>query len=207
MRKIAGLLLGIFLAAGLAQGQIPTSGNIFVGYSYSGGDVSATGCPTVCPPGIAAFQPSSHSASFNGWEGSLEGKFLPWIGVVVDVSRHYASRDFNVVCFLQPGSPQCPPSPQTVHSNISTYLIGPRVSVPIGKFTPFAHALFGAGHISDSGATSNSGTSLATAIGGGLDYKLIKGLALRLQGDEVHTRFFEGAQDHLRISAGIDIRF
>jgi hypothetical protein len=207
MRKIAGVLAGILLVAGMAQGQIPTSGNIFVGYSYSGGDVSASGCPTVCPPRATAFVPARLSAGFNGWEGSLEGKFLPWVGVVLDVSRHYGSRDFTVVCFLQPGSPQCPPSPQTVHSNISTYLIGPRVSIPVGKFTPFAHALFGAGHISDSGAASNSDTSLATAIGGGLDYKLIKGLALRAQGDEVHTRFFSGGQDHFRFSTGIDIRF
>jgi len=207
VRKIAGICLSIALTAGIAHAQIPTSGNIFLGYSYSGGDISATSCPAVCPPGGAAFVPSSRSAGFNGWEGSLEGKFLPWIGVVLDVSRHYASRDFTVVCFLQPGSPQCPPSPQTVHSNISTYLIGPRVSIPLGKFTPFAHALFGAGHIGDSGATSNSNTSFATAIGGGLDYKLIKGVALRLQGDEVHTRFFSGGQDHLRFSTGIDFRF
>ena len=207
MQKTAGILLGLFLAAGVAHAQIPTSGNIFFGYSYSGGDVSATGCPPICPSGGAALVPSHRSTGFNGWEGSLEGKFLPWIGVVADVSRHYASRDFTVVCFLQPGSPQCPPSPQSVHSTISTYLIGPRVSVPIGRFTPFAHALFGAGHISDSGATSNSNTSFATAIGGGLDYRLIKGLAWRLQADEVHTRFFSGGQDHFRFSTGIDFRF
>jgi opacity protein-like surface antigen len=205
--KTAVILLGIFLAAGAAQAQIPTGGNIFIGYSYSGGDVSATACPQICPPGAVAFQPATRSAGFNGWEGSLEGKFLPWIGIVVDVSRHYASRDFTVVCFLVPGTPQCPPSPQTVHSNISTYLLGPRVSVPVGKFTPFAHALFGAGHISDSGAASNSNTSFATAIGGGLDYRLIKGLAVRVQGDEVHTRFFSGGQDHIRLSTGLDIRF
>jgi opacity protein-like surface antigen len=207
VRKIAGIFLGLFLVAGIAQAQIPTGGNIFFGYSYSGGDVSASGCPTVCPPGVASFVPARRSAGFNGWEASLEGKFLPWVGVVVDVSRHYASRDFTAVCFLQPGSPQCPPSPQTVNSNISTYLLGPRVSVPVGKFTPFAHALFGAGHINDSGAASNSDTSLATAIGGGLDYKLIKGLAVRVQADELHTRFFSGGQDHLRFSTGIDIRF
>jgi opacity protein-like surface antigen len=207
MRKIASMVLGLSLAAGIAHAQIPTSGNIFFGYSYSGGDISATSCPQVCISGAAALLPSHRSAGFNGWEGSLEGKFLPWIGVVADVSRHYASRDFTVVCFLAPGSPQCPPSPQNVNSTISTYLIGPRVSVPIGRFTPFAHALFGAGHISDGGATSNSDTSFATAIGGGLDYKLIKGVAWRVQGDEVHTRFFSGGQDHLRLSTGIDFRF
>jgi hypothetical protein len=88
-----------------------------------------------------------------------------------------------------------------------TVLFGPRVSVSVGKFTPFAHALVGVGHISDSQAASNSDTAFATAIGGGLDYKLIKGLAWRVQGDELHTRFFNGTQDHFRFSTGIVFRF
>ena len=54
---------------------------------------------------------------------------------------------------------------------------------------------------------SNSDTSLATAIGGGLDYKLIKGIAWRVQGDELHTRFFGGGQNNFRFSTGIVFRF
>jgi hypothetical protein len=78
----------------------------------------------------------------------------------------------------------------------------------VGKFTPFAHAMVGAGHQSDNGGgLSNSDTSLATAIGGGLDYKLIPAVAWRLQGDELHTRFFGSAQDHFRFSTGLVIRF
>ena len=48
---------------------------------------------------------------------------------------------------------------------------------------------------------------IATALGGGIDYRLIHGIAWRLQGDEVHTRFFGGGQDHFRFSTGIDFRF
>ena len=70
--------------------------------------------------------------------------------------------------------------------------------------TPFAHALFGAAHVNDGGITD---TSFATAIGGGIDYRLIHGIAWRVQGDEVHTRFFGGGQDHFRFSTGIDFRF
>jgi len=89
-----------------------------------------------------------------------------------------------------------------------TVLFGPRVSVSIGKFTPFGHVLVGAGHVTDSGSgLSSSDTSLATAIGGGLDYKLIKGIAWRFQGDELHTRFFGGGQNHFRFSTGIVFRF
>jgi len=64
--------------------------------------------------------------------------------------------------------------------------------------------LFGAAHASQTGS---SDTSFATAVGGGLDYRLIHGIAWRLQGDEVHTRFFGGGQDHFRFSTGIDFRF
>lgn len=207
MRTYAAICAAVLIIAGAASAQVPTSGNIFIGYSYSGGDVFGINCPPSCPPGIGQFVFGSHSAGFNGWEGSLEGKFLPWIGVVIDLSRHYGSHDFAVVCIFPPGGPQCPASPQKVNSTRSTYLIGPRVSVPIGRFTPFAHFLFGAGHVKDSGAASNSDTSFATALGGGIDYRLIHGIAWRLQGDEVHTRFFGGGQDHFRFSTGIDFRF
>jgi opacity protein-like surface antigen len=203
MRKFLAISLAVLVISAVAAAQIPTSGNIFVGYSYSGGDVFAQ---TGTAPSFAFFQPSTRKANFNGWEASVEGKFLPWIGIVADFSTRYASKDFNVVC-TAPGSPACPPSPQTVNAKISNYLIGPRVSVSIGRVTPFAHALFGAGHISDSGAASNSDTSFATAIGGGLDYKLIKGIAWRVQGDELHTRFFNSTQDHFRFSTGIVFRF
>ncbi len=88
------------------------------------------------------------------------------------------------------------------------FLFGPRVSFSVGKFTPFAHVLVGASHATDNGSgLSDSDTSLATAIGGGLDYKLIKGVGWRIQGDELHTRLFGSTQDHFRFSTGIVFRF
>jgi opacity protein-like surface antigen len=179
VRKIAGILLGILLAAGMTQAQIPTSGNIFVGYSFS----QAESSPTV---------------NLNGWEASLEGKFLPWIGIVGDVGATYGT---SMVTF------PCPPNVfrcGTVDVKRYTYLFGPRVSVPVGRFTPFAQFLVGAAHINSFGSTDNS---FATALGGGIDYRLIHGLAVRLQGDEIHTNFFDTGENHFRFSAGIDIRF
>ena len=198
MLKTIALAFAVMTTAALGNAQVP-SGNIFAGYSYSGGDVFAG--PQPGAPSGAFLQPPSRSANFNGWEGSLEGKLLPWIGIVADLSGHYASRDFNVVC--NTGGPQCSTAPETVNGNIYTFLFGPRVSVSVGKFTPFAHGLFGAGHVNGRGGA----TSFATAIGGGLDYKLVKGLAWRVQGDEVHTKFFDSTQDHFRFSTGIVARF
>jgi opacity protein-like surface antigen len=88
----------------------------------------------------------------------------------------------------------------------NNFLFGPRVSVSVSKFRPFAEALFGAAHVN---ANNNVGsdTSFATALGGGLDYKLIPLLAWRLQGDYVQTRLFSATQNNVRISTGIVLRF
>lgn len=186
----AFLFVGTF-----AHAQIPTAGNIFIGYSGSGGDAFVHSSGLI----------GSHTLNLNGWEGALEGKFLPWVGVVADFSQQYGSH--NVI-----GCPPAALSPACFNIHVDakrfTVLFGPRVSFSVGKLTPFAHVMVGAGHVTDSGSgLSNTDTSLATAIGGGLDYKLIKGLAWRFQGDELHTRFFGGGQNHFRFSTGIVFRF
>ena len=202
MRKTALALGFIVITTIAASAQIPTGGNIFFGYSYSRSEVFSS---NPAAPAGGFLQPASRSANFNGWEGSLEGKFLPFLGIEVDVSQRYASQSFTVVCTVLP-SGGCPAT-QTVNSRVLTGMLGPRVSVPIGKFTPFAHALFGGAHISDSNGASNSDTSFSTAIGGGIDYKLIKGLAWRIQGDEQHTKFFNHGHNNLRLATGIVVRF
>ncbi len=184
MGRFVGIFLFILAIAGGAYAQIP-SGNIFVGYSYT---------RTNSAPG--------NTIGLNGWEGSLEGKFLPWIGIVADVGAGYGTNHNPLPPITCPttGCPSIPSSDVRKY----TYLLGPRVSVPVGRFTPFAHFLFGAAHINDRGSTD---TSFATAVGGGLDYRLIHGLAWRLQMDNVHTNFFSVGENHLRFSTGVDIRF
>lgn len=180
MRKLLGIFLVLCVSA-IAHAQIP-SGNIFVGYSFS--QTNSLG----------------NTVSLNGWEGSLEGKFLPWIGIVADFGAGYGTNNtfLPITCPIS----GCPSLSTSVRKY--TYLFGPRVSIPIGRFTPFAHFLLGAAHVNDRG---NTDTSFATAIGGGLDYKLIKGLAWRIQLDNVHTDFFSTGENHLRFSTGIDLRF
>jgi hypothetical protein len=157
---ISSVLLFLSLSA---AAQIPTKGNIFFGYSYNRADFNGA------------------SANLNGWDGSLEGKVLPYVGIVADVSGHYGSGD-------------------SIHSVV----FGPRVSVSVGKVTPFAHALFGVSHFSSSPATD---TSFADALGGGLDYHLFHVLAWRFQLDELQTRFFSRTQNDFRFSTGLVLRF
>ncbi len=187
MRKVAVTAFSMLLLSGWALAQIPTSGNVFFGYSYLNSDLS---------PG--------NRTSTNGWEATVEGKVLPFIGIAADFSSYYGSQNFTVsvpVCSLPP----CPPAFQSVSTNEANYLFGPRVSLSVSKFRPFAEALIGAGHVNAHAAGSD--TSFATAIGGGLDYKLLRVLAWRFQGDYLQTRFFSNTQNNVRFSTGIVVRF
>jgi len=181
MRKVAIVVCSLFLFVSAASSQVP-SGNVFFGYSYYNADLSSLG-----------------RSNLNGWNGSLEGKALPWVGIVADFSGHYGSERVPIFCQGQPCA--------SVSVNIHEYdfLFGPRVSVSVGKIRPFAEAMFGGGHISTNGAGSD--TSFVTALGGGVDYHLIPLVALRLEGDYVQTRFFSTTQNNVRMSTGIVLRF
>lgn len=176
MQKVAVISLILLAFTSLAAAQVP-SGNVYFGYAYVRSPLVTT-----------------ESVNLNGWNGSLEGKFLPWIGLVADLGGYYGS--------------QTKPGVAHLNGNVYSFLFGPRVSVGVGRFRPFAHALFGAGHTSSSGGGySASDTSFSDALGGGLDYKIIKGLAWRGQFDALQTRFYGRDQNNFRFSTGIVIRF
>lgn len=184
----AALLMSV-TAIGSAQIQIPTSGNVFFGYSYSRGET---------------FSPFGNSnIGMNGWEGSAEGKFLPWIGIVGDFDWHYGGNtEFGCA------GVRCNPANFRVNASRHEVLFGPRASISLGRYRPFAEFLLGFAHQSDSGGpVSNSDTSFATAVGGGLDYKLIKGVAARVEFDSVRSSLFGDARNYLRVSTGISFKF
>lgn len=185
MRTHLLVSVALFLFASLASAQVPTSGNVFFGYSYYNTDIS-----------------SSNRTGTNGWEASFESKIIPWVGFVADFDGHYGSQNF-VFCQVPPGPP-CTVSNASIAEH--NFLFGPRVSASVGKFRPFAEALFGGTHVNvNNGVGSN--TSFATALGGGLDYKIIRPIAWRFQGDYVQTRFFGATQNNVRLSTGIVLRF
>jgi len=176
LRTVAVISLVLLALTGLAAAQVP-GGNVFFGYSYLHSPLVTT-----------------DSTNLNGWNGSLEGKVLPWVGLVADIGGYYGS--------------QTKPGVAKVDGSVYTFLFGPRVSVSLGHFRPFAHALFGAGHTSSSGGGySASDISFSDALGGGLDYKIVKGLAWRGQLDALQTRFYGRDQNNLRFSTGIVFSF
>jgi hypothetical protein len=151
MRKIGFIAFVLMLFTGLASAQIPTTGNVYFGYSYYNADLSSLG----------------GRSSFNGWTLSGEGKVLPFIGIVADIGQTYGSEHVPLLC----RGPACPSVSISAHE--LNLLFGPRASVSVGKIRPFAEVLLGVGHIgNDSGGASD--TSFATAIGGGSDYKIIR---------------------------------
>lgn len=182
MRRIVLILSSLALFAGLASAQVPTSGNVFFGYTYYNTDISPI-----------------DRANTNGWEASVEGKVLPWVGIVADFDNHYGSENFPVAC---PVGGIC-----TANFDISehNYLFGPRVSFSAGKIRPFVEGLVGIGHVNLKDADSD--TSFASALGGGIDYHVLPHLAWRFQGDYVTTRFFSTTQNNLKLSTGIVVRF
>jgi hypothetical protein len=194
MRQFGFPVCLFIILAGLAAAQIPTSGNVFFGYSYYTTDFS-----------------SGDRANTNGWEASVEGKVIPWVAFVADIDAHYGSQNF----LCSQTSFGCPLTGVISFNGIPTindsfvernFLFGPRVSFSVAKFRPFAEFLIGGAHVTLNNS-GGSNTSFATATGGGLDYKIIKLIAWRLQGDYVNTRFFGTSQNNLRISTGIVVRF
>jgi opacity protein-like surface antigen len=196
VRQICATAFAFFALSSISAAQIPTSGNIFFGYSYSQGQAfSRSSTISVSAP--------SGSANMNGWEATAEGKFLPWIGAAIDFDWHYGGHDFTGCA----GS-SCVPVSFRLNASRHTLLLGPRASISLGRYTPFAQLLVGFTHQTDSGGgISNSDTSFSTAVGGGLDYKLIKGVAWRIQGDSLHTRLFDTGKNDFRFSTGIVFRF
>ena len=193
MLKAAGIAGVLFLFAGLASAQIP-SGNIFLGFSYERTNSTAFSGSNLVTTTFS--HPNLH-----GWEASFEGKVLPLVGIVGDVSGHYGSQSFVEVT---PNGPQS----ISVTGHEQEYLVGPRLSVPVGNFTPFAELMVGAAHIHTGGTlASPSNTSFAYALGGGLDYRVFRPIALRVEGDYLRTKFFNSRQNNFRLSVGVVFRF
>ena len=186
MRAITGAAFAFFLFESPLKAQVPTAGNVFFGYSYYHRSASS----------------NLNSESFNGWEGSLEGKVFPYVGIVADLTGHYGSQFLALPVAICAIGVVCGGN-ESAH--VYQALFGPRVSVPVGRFQPFGEFEFGVGHMSIQNASSS--TSFATAFGGGLDYRIVRAVALRFQADYVWTHFFGAHQDNARVSTGIVFRF
>lgn len=197
MYKMIAIVCGLLLFSTAASAQ---RFNVFAGYSYSSFGL-------YLPQGLQLgplSDPIKHS--LNGWNGSLEAKVLPFLGIVADFSGHYGNATIDLTC-SQYTVPYCFASDGNV--GLYTFSAGPQVSLRLKKIEPYAHALFGADVLKES---SFHETSFADLLGGGIDIAVIPRLAWRVQADVLQTRFplssyLPYKQNSLRLSTGLLLRF
>lgn len=150
------------------------------------------------------------TSNIHGGSGSFAYNLNNWFGLAAD----FGGSSISTLDLSGVGSAD-------VNSTLFTYLFGPRFSYRKNKtFTPFAQVLVGGAHITDvtSGGTTlvKGENAFAMTAGGGLDWNVTKGFAVRLaQVEYLMTRFTDpfalngasGTQNNLRVSGGIVFRF
>lgn len=187
-RRIA-IVMALMMMAVAGFAQIPTAGNVFAGATANS---AASGW--------------GKAGNLSGWEVSVEGKVAPYVGIVGDLGQEYGWLQ-TPGQYLFGGTATVP-----THTRIVTILAGPRVSVNVGRFRPFAQALIGAAHLHQNlqqyaAAYSYGETSVGDAVGGGVDYRLQRFVGLRAQGDLVQTRFRGSRQNDFRFAIGVVLKF
>jgi opacity protein-like surface antigen len=167
--------------------QVPTSGYAFFGYSLNHGRVD----------------PATDSRTLNGWEASVEFRMLPHVGLVADFGQQFGHVTFFPNPFLGI-------APFNIDVRTEQYLFGPRASFRVGPVRPFVHFLVGAGHVRERNrfvGFEDSDTSFAYTVGGGVDYRLVGPLNVRVQLESLNTNFFNDWQHNTRFSTGLSFRF
>jgi opacity protein-like surface antigen len=201
MYKLMAIVCGLLFFSTAASAQ---RFNAFVGYSYSRFGLYL--------PGVSVFPgspPVRHS--LNGWNGSFEAKVLPVLGIVADSSGHYGNETIDLGC-SQYNVSFC--GPRNGYVSLYSLTAGPQVSLRLGRFKPYAHALFG-GALYRIAMPVVSQRSFADVLGGGVDVSVIPRIAWRVQADALQTRFpfllsftTSNNQNHsLRLSTGVVFRF
>jgi hypothetical protein len=184
------LLALAFLGCGVSvkESSWPAKLDLSLGYSYVQLASSATN-------GLGS--ESRHRA-----EMSVSYQLEPWLRVVADFGLGRAGNRSSDIVGTSP------------RRAAFTYLLGPRLILPLGRATPFAQFLLGAAHANAGmfdGSTKQ--TDFAWALVGGFDYQLTPHFALRpLQLEFLRSNFFELQDDKLtrnvfRVSTGIVLRF
>jgi hypothetical protein len=190
MRRIAAVLGSVVLlcAGAAAQDENKDNSKVDVMIGYS----------------LVNFEPGEHvsSATFNGGLGSVAFNINRYVAAVGEVSGYHNGNvnDTGTAAYAV------------------TYMGGPKFTFHIGRWAPFAQALFGGahGHSDIDGATASQ-TAFAAVWGGGIDFNFTRHMAVRIgQVDDLYTRFNtstgfgsggSGSQNSLQFSTGVVFHF
>ena len=194
MKRIAFVSAIFLLFAASALAQDAPRVEIFGGYQF----VHANSGVNV--GGLDTF-------ALNGWNASLTGYFNRYLGVDADFAGTYGTPSTT---FPQIGRVD-------VNTHLYTYMFGPVLRLSNrSPFQPFAHVLVGGAHVRGSASVpgvggttfSETNTGFAWAPGGGLDWKILPVIGIRLaQVDFLQTHINSTTQNNFRYSAGVVIRF
>jgi opacity protein-like surface antigen len=197
MKRFALLCALAACFAAVASAQDYSRVDAFGGYSYF------------------RFQFPNTSFNANGGSGQLTYNVNSVIGVTGDFGAYHVGESHGV------------------SGTVATYMVGPKFTLRRGKWSPFAEGLFGGAwlgsgfaEVCDSVArprpqgevcegNSSSLNTFAMAFGGGVDYKLMNHISVRLfDADYLFTHFnlaeFDipnNHQNNLRVSTGVVFNF
>ena len=203
MRKIIWFVFFYSLLPGTLAAQDMPKVEVFAGYSHF-----------MTPNGFFSnkFFGTGTSivdrANLNGWNASVTGNANRWLGVEADFGGYYGHVGSQFTTFHFTGGAVTPTTTSdTAKVRFHSFMIGPRISYRGNeRVTPFVHALAGGIRESIVGAQIPSGgseTSFGLALGGGLDIKVARGVAIRIiQADYVRSRFGFKVENNLRLSFG-----
>lgn len=164
-----------------AQNEIPKL-EAYGGYDYVRFNINAS---------VSGFPPTE-SVNLNGGSGQLEYNPNNWLGIVGDLGGYYGSAAGE-------------------RGGAFSYLFGPRVNLRRDGITPFAQVLLG-GFLSSSGiGRPGPENNFAMSVGGGLDFKVSRLIAIRpVQAEYFMTTLPDSVnnrQNNFRFSTGIVFRF
>ncbi len=193
MRRLT-LLVGLFLAVPfVVAAQDNPKFEVFGGYTYT-----------------RAYNTDSISSTSNSNGGVGDVAFYPlkWIGLVGQVGYSHTSG------FTNTGTG----TSFTAPTNALSYFGGPRIRFSTGRITPYVQTLFGAIHRSNLEISESEGieiaspeTSFAYSFGGGVDFKLVRHISVRLiQASYLRSTFSPtggppGTQNDFNLQTGIVI--
>ena len=188
--RVLVLMLLSLVPFSVLVAQERARGELFAGYSYADADLG-----------------SGSKSGLHGYELSSDFDPLHWLGVTFDTGGYFGSAP---VPFCFGGSANtCFTSGSTIFSHLHTFSGGVRFSRQMGRFKPFARALFGVALLEACpiGGCESKG-SFAQSYGGGIDVHISeRRLGWRFEGDLLQTRFFLRTQNAFRFSTGLLIFF
>ncbi len=161
-----------------ASTALPNHGNMFFGYSHIG---TAKCQKPIAGNTVTCNSVSAAGSDLAGWNASVERQYFRFFGAVADFGQQYG----------------------TVRE--SDYLFGLRGGAWVGRVRPFAEAMIGGVRVQENAFGPD--TSFAEALGFGVDVRIMRRLAWRIEADRLKTALAGLEQQNLRLSSGIAIRF